>query len=460
LSSRSSLLYALGPSARRAGLGSEEEKTVNKVIRGLSAIVAFCVVAAGSAVAQPWHGEVDEGDSAMALFQALRNALQEGGVASGPFAEVRVVAHLGATVLSGNAPYEGEPSAICAFLVGGGGNPRLDGGGGLLGFRPPAAAAQPWVVQLGKHVGLGPSADLWPEVPSDRLVIIDQFELDDLVSSINDILEVSNAVTIAPGDPGPSALWHAMYGYRLVRESSTPVDEVEVPHGHLVAFHALAHLGPDANVVGVAHSDHGLHEVAILSVERDGDTASAFEVHLVHVDFEEFESIESAINAYRGASANVVVTSWGFVDCAIESHYRASDPASHDTITMFFQDALAASGQATGVLEGLCAALEEIITGILGSPPDCRDIDSLAELATIVWIADVSMRSERLLRWEPGGARFFASAGNQGLSIPMPPAAWPALIGVEACSGSSKLATRASPTGARRLASVARAGAR
>jgi subtilisin family serine protease len=51
----------------------------------------------------------------------------------------------------------------------------------------------------------------------------------------------------------------------------------------------------------------------------------------------------------------------------------------------------------------------------------------------------MDVRAQEAVGWsgQPGGVRYFAAAGNQGFAFPMPPAAWPGVIGVEACSGTS-----------------------
>ena len=113
-----------------------------------------------------------------------------------------------------------------------------------------------------------------------------------------------------------------------------------------------------------------------------------------------------------------------------------------------------ASGYEEQILIQLCNAFIVPVRSALGEEFSCADTQALVGLATIVLIADVAARSAFEIRWDPGAnARYFASAGNQGLAIPMPPAAWPGVYGVEACIAPNY------PTSSRLRAALSNAGA-
>jgi hypothetical protein len=271
-------------------------------------------------------------------------------------------------------------------------------------------------------------------------VIIDEFDLTALATSIRGLVDTYGAIRIVPSDTGRAGLWSAMYGYRLALAGpGADPSTIEVPHGHLVAIHALANLGSNARITDVVLVDHPWHtfERAILTVEVDWDRENVLEVHLVGVDLSDLDEIGRALNFYKSERADSIVTSWGFVDCALADRYgtnAGSGSPSARTIVEFWEEALVASEGAETLLVQLCEAFIVPIRLAMGDGFQCRDPEALVGLGTIVLIADVAARSAFEIGWDPGGnSRYFASAGNQGLSIPMPPAAWPGVYGVEAC---------------------------
>src|SRR5690606_36632414 len=112
------------------------------------------------------------------------------------------------------------------------------------------------------------------------------------------------------------------------------------------------------------------------------------------------------------------------------------------TYADYMKNALASDSDAETHIRRLCSAFESRInSAIAPASIDCNgNIDSLLELGTIAAIAttsvhaaeDVGMRANG--DWVHVSAGVFASAGNQGLPFSMPLAAWPSIVGVEACT--------------------------
>lgn len=398
------------------------------------------MVTASGAVAQPVPALATTADGARIFEELVRVFEEELSSAShtGPYlgaaAELRAMMYAGAANLGLTAVEADERGKICAYLVGGGGNPRLDGGGDLLAQRSPSEFPGSMVVRIGNPPG--PMADRWPQ-PGRRIVILDEFDLTSLATSIRGLIDVHGEIPIQPQDASPSGLWAALYGYLVALEGPAVLpSEVSVPHGHLVAFHALANLGPDGRITGVVLDRppyHGFRR-AILTVSNP---SGSIEVHLVALDFEDLQGIGEALKGYISHDADSVVTSWGFVDCALKERFDEAvqgGSSTAATIAEFWEEVFEASGEVESLLQQLCTAFEDPMTRVLQGPPNCGSREGLVGLATVVMMADVSARSADSIGWNPDGAtRYFASAGNQGLAIPMPPAAWPGVHGVEAC---------------------------
>jgi len=319
---------------------------------------------------------------------------------------------------------------VCVDLVGTGGHPRLDGGGSLLGgmlapFQDPDVLAR--VTQV------------FPVGATD-VVIIDEFDLVALAVSIQLRVAMGEGLFRAD-DLVTSALWPAAYGFRLDLADPRAPEETDVPHGHLVAFHALAHVAGDAQVARVVLVAEGHLEILIES----GD--DALRLHLVDVDFDDVATIQDALLIHGRADSEwprFVVMSWGLVDCALAARYASQPEAAgapmFDTLADYLTATLKASPD-TGLealLRGLCLPFEGTIAPYFGPNFSCAGAngEELALIGTMGVFAEVDARSAEVLGWTPpvGGTRFYAAAGNQALDFAMPPAAWPHVVAVEACT--------------------------
>ena len=313
--------------------------------------------------------------------------------------------------------------STCAHVLGAGGNPKLDGGGNLLAVMP--AAVQPsFIVIEPEELASG----MTPLV--DTIVIIDEFQLDVLRATI-----LSTTLNMDEDD-ALQELWNTFYAH-------VPADG-DVPHGHLVAYHALAHLGgTDAEIT--VDSTVAVDATLGLTVAfGDGRTVRVLLVTIAFDDLSSLVTVRNVLSEFLEANA-VIVTSWGLVDCALGEGYaeaatEVSTPADA-TFVEYLRSALA-GGDAETQLESLCSAFEERINqAIAPESVDCDgDFEALLDLGTIAAVAAMSVQASEDVGvrqdgdWANVTSGMFASAGNQGLAFPMPPAAWPGVIGVEACT--------------------------
>ena len=324
-----------------------------------------------------------------------------------------------------------EGPNVCAMLAGTGGNPRMDGGGGnprmdgggtVLAPFPSRGAGWIYANVQDHWVGFGDVGVVDP--PDLPMAVIDAF---DFVEGAFHALDGVSALGVAD-------LWRIL----IAAHFQVPVEDSPVPHGHLVLFHLLASwAGGDGLVVGVANvRADGL----VLSVSTGSWRA---DVHLLDIDYDDFDSIRAAMNAARRLGEVVVVTSWGLVDCTLEAGYRdAADVVNASTPTpATFADYVTAglegSPDRMRLLGELCHAFEVEIENAVGRV-DCDDetfLVSIGDLLTFAALAETDARARGAVDWGDavGVTVVFASAGNQGLPFPMPPAAWPGVVGVEAC---------------------------
>jgi hypothetical protein len=386
------------------------------------ALVSLIVVAALTGAA--W-GQIREAEGEAALYEAFVAGLDRelGG-------EILRAAQRGAGLT------EGEPT-VCATLAGTGGNPRMDGGGGnphmdgggtaLAPFPHPTSPLWPYLGGQGHQVAVGDAGVVDP--PGRPMAVIDAFDLDrtGLASLVGfQALDVHD-------------LWALLIDPFLV---DAPVEESPVPHGHLVLYHLLA-LWAASGTVEVGFDPGWGHPVLDVLVQGAGDAVA---VHLLAIIYSDFDTIHTAMQAVRRLEEVVVVTSWGLVDCTLAAGYRDDEGAGRSapaTFAEYVAEGLQASGEKMMLLEMLCEAFEvEIASAMQIDPSDveCTDAAFLATidgLLTIAVLADVDARACRPIDWpdrvQAGANVVFASAGNQGLPFPMPPAAWPGVVGVEAC---------------------------
>jgi hypothetical protein len=387
----------------------------------LTAIVIAVIV--GAAWGQPPPTDLDAGDAAGIYREFVRRLAGYGDLGGRILSAARMGAGLDEESVEG-------PN-VCAMLAGTGGNPRMDGGGGnprmdgggtvLAPFPSPGAD---WIyANVQDHwVGFGDVGVVDP--PDLPMAVIDAF---DFAEGAFHALDGVSALGVAD-------LWRIL----IAAHFQVPVEDSPVPHGHLVLFHLLASwAGSDGLVVGVANVGAG---DMLLSVTAESWRA---DVRLLDIDYDDFDSIRAAMNTARRLGEVVVVTSWGLVDCTLEAGYRdAADDvnaSAHRPAT--FADYVAAglegSPDRMRLLGELCDAFDVEIETAVGRV-DCDDeafLAAIADVLTFAALAETDARARGAVDWSDavGVTVVFASAGNQGLPFPMPPAAWPGVVGVEAC---------------------------
>jgi hypothetical protein len=336
---------------------------------------------------------------------------------------------------------EGVTSGVCAMQLGtgghsrvdggggtarvdgGGGTPRVDGGGGMLLAPYPSAGSALWpYAHVGAHeVAFPPTGGLQP--PPVRMAVIDAFATGTFGVATDRGVATGSGATL-----GVAALWHELVGRLLVDPAADAV-----PHGNLVLFHLLAQwAGQDGLVVRAS----GDEERPVLHVSAPGRSDEA-DVHLLHVDYANVSSIRQAMDDARRLGAAVVVASWGLVDCVVAAGYQAVAPAPI-SFAAYVDEVLGRSGKSEVLLRELCQAFAPEIARVVGYA-NCESdgfLRWISRLLTVAAVAETDRRARLAVEWDgggDGGLVVFASAGNQGLPFPMPPAAWPGVVGVEAC---------------------------
>lgn len=332
-----------------------------------------------------------------------------------------------------------EDFEICAYLVGTGGNPRVDGGGNLLALAPAFLATTE-----GHAAGRSDYRIVSEPVTRPTLYILDDFHIESLLHSLSVRLK-EDVISVDEVD-GFQDLWRALVGYVLDLDAVSDV-EVSISHGHLVAFHALAQLPERTVIQDVSRRSASGADRLVLTM-RVG-ASPTFEVHLVDIDFDDLESIGEAMRTVGSPPENtvhVVNMSWGLVDCALARAYDADgatstdEPASeYDSLAAYLRAALEESQGFLEKVAELCVELQPLLADRLGldDPDDlrCDDPHVLASLGTAAVVADVSSRARSVLDDSVASeVAYFVAAGNQGLAFPMPPAGWTGFVGVEACA--------------------------
>jgi len=393
-------------------------------LRSSTVVLVFVMVTfGGSGFAQPTFPDaLLESEWAASVFVVFDDAFATDGGARELGSLLISTMRRGAGV-SSDAP---TMPSTCATVLGAGSHPKLDGGGNLLAALPGGVHPQGYVVDPAElAVGLVPQVD--------TIVIADDFQLDVLGASI-----ASTTLRMDAGD-ALQQLWNALVHVPGAGDVAT----VAVPHGHFVAYHALAHLGATHAEVTI---DTNVAIDGVLGLTVEFDDGRIVQVRLVAITFDDPSSmgiVKDTLSDFDQANA-VVVTSWGLVDCALGAGYGEAmiegGAPGNATFAHYLKNALA-SGDAEAVLISLCSTFEDRINqAIAPASIDCSgDIDALLDLGTIAAIAAMSVQAAEDVGMRPEGdwvqvtSGIFASAGNQGLPFPMPPAAWPGVIGVEAC---------------------------
>ncbi len=370
------------------------------------------------------------------LYEQLRERFASERDPADPGPQLLANLYLGLEAFTGQAVPEDDQFQVCVELVGTGTTPRLDGGGGLLTVR---SSDQALTTSSVPPLGL-------PRAATD-LVIVDEFDLLALTVSLElhrRLLPDNLLLTGSELEHAPH--WSAFYGFRLAIVDPPAPETTVVPHGHLVAFHALAHFGVAAIEKVVLVSDR--HAVVTVASAPDPE-APRVRVHLLDVDFDDVATIRDAVQAIPTLgdplqpTPTFAVLSWGLVDCALSERYTAHDGDASgeefETLAEYLEVVFATSDGpgAIALLAGLCEAFEDVIEQHLSITCDVATPEQLAAIGTIGVLAEMDVRaSEAVGLPQPSERiRYFAAAGNQGMVFPMPPAAWPGVIGVEACTG-------------------------
>lgn len=349
--------------------------------------------------------------------------------------------YLGLGARTGTPVDEEDRFQVCVELVGTGTKPRLDGGGDLLTVLDRQEDRD--------RLTSGVPARGLPDGHTE-FVVIDEFDLLALTVSLDlhrRLQPQSGLFTSNVLDDGDRSHWRPFYGFRLDVVDPRAPEATVVPHGHLVAFHALAHFGRAEIVDVILESER--HAIVSLATQDD----RTVRLHLLDVDFDDVATIREAVRTVpslggpHGPVPTFVIMSWGLVDCALADRYAAEGSTTpvgeFDNLADYLAAVFAASdGTAVAtLLRGLCEAVEPIVAPIIGGGFTCTNASpaQLAEIGSIGVLAEMDVRAQEAVGWsgQPGGVRYFAAAGNQGFAFPMPPAAWPGVIGVEACSGTS-----------------------
>ena len=365
-----------------------------------------------------------------ALFEEL---LQDSDHLVARYAEVRRAMSDGLRALGAELSDKLPTTGICVHLVGtSGATPRLDGGGDVLAamgdrFDPQRANAHPSQERiLEYHDGT-------------HLYVIDEFSIEALAVLLRGLIGRADVAQHFGLSPDVDPLWQATYGYRiaLVGDPEQP-ESTSVPHGHLVAYHLLSQLPQNSMIQNVRMSPNERR----VEVDVQHGESSLMKIHFVAMEFARLSTIPIALNELPDDGSAAVVLSWGLVDCLLAAGYAALPAESgFETIMEYFAAAVRAMPDFEGYLRDVCRAFDEARYGHLlgftqGQSCNNAPAEHLVGLATVIAVAGFSELARAQVEWElaPEQHRYFAAAGNQGLGFPMPPAAWPEVVGVEACA--------------------------
>ena len=337
----------------------------------------------------------------------------------------------------------GDEGAICGVVVGMGGNPKVDGGGGLEMLASPFVGAN----EL-SSIDLAPA--LGADVPS--IAIIDEFALTALAAALRD--EETQAFrnlgeVVASGGVLKSGFTTTAVG---------PVAAVDVVHGHLVLHHVLSILhGLDAAIEGIEFgTGHGARTTLSLTVG-----GSPVALYLYDIEFVALNGLQEALDDIFALPEETVpiplavVMSWGLTGCDLEAAYARFDggaaPAAQNdtaiqTVAEFLYDAVARLAERDAIVSEVCAALEADRAENQPEHPSeipCEDEAQRNTVGTVVALAQFELLAWERVDWKRrGDVVFFASSGNQSLPFAMPPASFGSVVAVAACMPTS---TQAAP---------------
>lgn len=379
------------------------------------------------------------------------------------FVQRRAGVHRDARPVEGTCPYlGGSAGSLVAdggsgtlFADGGSGTLFPDGGSGTV-FGDGGGVLEPFSAA---HFALDDSVRAWsllavatadrdgrlfvPIELHDEIAIIDRFELDEFAegmagafqSDLHRSLELAAAL----------ALWPRV-------DLDVVTGSVVVPHGHLVLHHTVQVLIGHHGGVRDVDIEH-LHDPRRVEVTLTwSDTVSA-KVTLLPMSFVTLDGLLDAMTflAAPEQQRQRIVMSWTLSNCALIERYLAgtrdtvsgSPGTEHDasiatssSYAAFVFELLAAGIAEDGqpLLAELCRAMRQADDELDSIP--CDDAFALATL-----LADLDRRAYddvgsdvRGLTSDALRRRTYAAAGNHRLPFPLPPASWPGVYGVAACT--------------------------
>jgi len=332
-------------------------------------------------------------------------------------------------------------------LDGGGGQLHVDGGGGTLHVDGGGALLQPRDSSVfGSLTRVEPFGVLSRDALNTRhVVIIDAFDLDAIERAVRTLEPPA-----WPGGTSWHQTWRGAVTVTTLLAGGAPLPPEAgrgwlVPHGHVVLYHLLAAATPIARGFADVQRWRDASTMTLM-LRSTGDRP--FQVDLVEISYGDMDSVSRAMR-YAAAAARadaVVVTSWGLTDCALRDAYL-QDRHDVESLAEYLRKAIVEDGvlepyegePSGGLLAQLCAAFAAFMPA--DASFDCSD-----DVAVIAALAVLEQRAARAVDWPLTDAdeagrdrvpyeRVFASAGNQRLPFPMPPAAWPGVYGVAACEG-------------------------
>ena len=428
--------------------------------------VAGFVIAAGWGSAQPtWVSLIDaEGRS---VYQAIRDgvaAYRQVYVYDDPHGvdpviadRLGVVAELLARVSALFGAPEGDDAPMCAFLGGTGGRLQIDGGGGWLQVDGGGGRLQVdggGAVLQARHHGAFPGVTrrepfmdvAVSHVGAQKVIVVDSFDLGALLQGVERAIHMAETPVTARGPTtwqGDVARAVLYAGGRQVGEFGDVEHTWLVPHGHLVLYHLIALASPPEGAFESAHVVDADGTIMSLEVEW-GPHAERLSLQLVRIDYDDIDSIRAALDhaAHPENGDAAVVTSWGLTDCAIKDAYLSS-PEVAPSLSEYLLTRLDSDQHLSdvGFLAQLCEAFEPFM-----NQRGYYQIDCQSDFAVAVTLGALEQRAAAAVDWPLDEtnddlqhtvpyARVFASAGNQSLPFPMPPAAWPGVYGVASCQG-------------------------
>lgn len=391
-----------------------------------AAIVLVWFVLTGAAVAQGPFAESLAGDErGAALVAAIQSALSPEGYEDRVVEAVAAIRSALHRIVTNAADAEPpDEDDVCAYLVGTGGTrPRLDGGGDLLSVRG----------QELPEVGAIARSTFRIDGFFDKaaIVIVDDFNLEAVAVSISTRIDRLGSVVVDETTEA-NDLWTAVVGYRFDLQEEPDPESAFVPHGHLVAFHALSLLPQTSRITAVSMPTDD-HVVLTVVYEPDSATTGVLTVHLLDIDFDDLVTIRNAMDESGQLGAATVVLSWGLVDCFLSRAYE--EAGTNSTLAEYVAEALRGNPDVERLVVELCDAIASTFGAeLLGTSCESGDIATIAVLGPLAYFAGLNERTAAAIDLpELVGQSYFAAAGNQGLGFPMPPAAWLGIHAVEAC---------------------------